>query len=73
MIDSIFKLRALEWDRFNLHSLEDSFTRHESVIKELKTYLPETNAIFEVFLFEILYLGKKLEKDIQVYEDHFYE
>lgn len=73
MVLSILKLRSLEWDWFNLHSLEDSFTRHEVVIKELKTYLPETNAIFEVFLFEILYLGKKLEKDIQVYEDHFYE
>jgi len=69
----ISKLKELEWDKFNLHSLEDSFTWHELVIKELKELIPSTNSIFEVFLSEIIYLGKTLGINIDQYEEHFYE
>lgn len=43
------------------------------MLKELKELIPNTNAYFEVFLSEIIYLGKNLGKDVSTYEEHFFE
>lgn len=72
LIKRLNKLRELEWDRFNLISLEESFLKHEKTIKELKELIPDTNAIFETYLSEIIYLGKLQGKPVEMYEEHFF-
>lgn len=72
-MNRLLSLKILEWDRFNMKTFDESFNAHENVINQFKEFMPLSNQIFETFLKEIINLGKILEKNTEVYEDHFYE
>lgn len=72
LISQLQALRLLEWDKFNIKSLENSFIEHERVLNGFKDLITETNQIYETFLMEIINIGHVIGKDVSNYEEHFY-